>query len=138
MAVSTGDEEMAKTGPASLTSEAPVLRIGEAPSHEDLVLDQAELCRILKCSRITLHRFRRDGWVPEPLPIQHKKLIWSRDVIRNWLIAGCPRCSKPGSTRRYSVRRKGGAGTATERDSVVAPPLGEAATPDGAGDERMS
>jgi len=55
-----------------------------------VLIDAAELARILSVSKPTIWRMRQSGRLPEPLRLTSQTLRWRRSDIETWLAAGCP------------------------------------------------
>jgi prophage regulatory protein len=44
-----------------------------------------ELAKYLGISEVTLWRWRRDGYIPEPAKLGPKLIIWESEIIDNWI-----------------------------------------------------
>ena len=55
-----------------------------------VLIDAAELARMLSVSKPTIWRWLSEGRLPEPIRLTSQCLRWKRDVVLSWIEAGCP------------------------------------------------
>ena len=63
-----------------------------------LLIDAAELARMLSVSKPTIWRMLSAQRAPEPLRLTAQCLRWRRSDVEAWLAAGCPAQQRPTGT----------------------------------------
>jgi len=59
------------------------------PDLDPLLVDAAELARLLACSRRHIERLDSAGKLPKSVRIGHAKR-WPLNLTKKWIAAGCP------------------------------------------------
>lgn len=59
-----------------------------------VLIDAAELARILSVSKPTIWRWLSEGRLPEPIRLTSQCLRWRLDAVLAWIEAGCRPCSE--------------------------------------------
>ena len=67
---------MPKTKPTNTTSS--------------ILIDAAEVARLLSVSKPTIWRLRDDGKLPPTISLTSQCIRWNRDAVLSWINAGCP------------------------------------------------
>ena len=55
-----------------------------------VLIDAAELARMLSVSKPTIWRMREDGKLPLAIALTSQCIRWRRDAVLSWIDAGCP------------------------------------------------
>ena len=55
-----------------------------------VLIDAAELARMLSVSKPTIWRWLSEGRLLEPIRLTAQCLRWRRDAVLAWIDAGCP------------------------------------------------
>ncbi len=55
-----------------------------------VLIDAAELARMLSVSKPTIWRMREDGKLPPAIALTSQCIRWRRDAVLSWIDAGCP------------------------------------------------
>ena len=54
-----------------------------------LLIDAAELARMLSVSKPSVWRWMAEGKLPPPIRITAQCLRWNREAVLTWITAGC-------------------------------------------------
>ena len=54
------------------------------------LLTQRDVCNLLRITYPTLYRWLKDGRFPEPVNGRGRKLLWSPEVVEEWVNARSP------------------------------------------------
>ena len=55
-----------------------------------LLIDAAELARMLSVSKPSIWRWMAEGKLPPPIRITAQCLRWNREAVLTWITADCP------------------------------------------------
>ena len=62
----------------------------EASLVPSVLIDAAELARLLSVSKPTVWRMRETGRLPPSISLTSQCIRWRREVVLGWIDAGCP------------------------------------------------
>ena len=82
---------MSKTKPTNTTSS--------------ILIDAAELARLLSVSKPTIWRLRDDGKLPPAIGLTSQCIRWRRDGVLDWINAGCPATSESTAEQQPGVSK---------------------------------
>ena len=66
-----------------------------SPQTIPVLIDAAELARMLSVSKPTVWRLRDDGKLPPSIALTSQCVRWRRDAVAEWIEAGCPADGTP-------------------------------------------
>ena len=55
-----------------------------------VLIDAAELARMLSISKPTIWRMKEAGKLPKEIALTSQCIRWRRDAVLEWIDAGCP------------------------------------------------
>ena len=75
----------------------------DLPPVPSVLIDAAELARMLSVSKQTVVRMTESGRLPEPLRLSAKTIRWRRADIEAWIAGGCQPLADVGESQEVAL-----------------------------------